>query len=818
MIVNSDPVNYSGGYSYLISGIPRNYYVRLMNPENDSANPLGTVIGQSGAFTIVAPTAITSAPVISVVFSGRRTEFFERRHHEHPVESGERRRDGNRSGERGRFVCGVWHKAKWPADQLQWLLFLSGRRHPGWILQPPVLRHPRVQRRHDRPEWHNYDQSTIIDCHADRKLHAFGVYGGRPKHFRRGHLYCCLDIVRCEQRESFPLHLFRILQSIDWREHRVPASQGSFNWYADPGNLLFPGQNFRIKVTDAASGVSAYSGYFNVTGGVSMQTSVGEKIIGGSNNSVPNVVAPPAQPAAPSISISLDSASPAAAGSALMGSTSLPVMVFDLSTPSGSEAVKVTSVKVAYATNASLPQFSNLTLWNGSTEVASVASLGSANQAAIFSLSTPLIVPSGNKIALTVRADVAVYQAMPSAVGTVGEFSVPAGNVAAIGQTSNLQAAETGSAMGSPLTITALVSQEVTPPAAQPPTVTGINPSQGTVNTMVTISGSGLTGATDVDFYNSNNQIQVDITGQNLAVSPDGSSLSFTLSGGFGGMVAAGAYQIKVVTSAGTSNGVSFSFAAPASNGPTVTLSPSSLSFSMQAGASVASPANGYLNIAVSPDQLINWTTNSSVGWITVNPPSYSPYSARAASVSINSQASTLAPGTYTGTITFSAGSGGASFASQTVNVTLTVTPAPQVSVVTLSPLKVSFSVPAGAVSASPSFLSMAVSPDQFINWTTQTSASWIAVNPPSYSPYSARAVSISINAQAATLAPGTYTGTVTFSAGSGGASFASQTVNVTLTVTPPTATSMVPSPEGQMADMLSSMAALLGQLQRSLQ
>ena len=356
------------------------------------------------------------------------------------------------------------------------------------------------------------------------------------------------------------------------------------------------------------------------------------------------------------------------------------------------------------------------------------------------------------------------------------------------------------------------------PSAAAPsPTVTSITPSQGTANTTVTISGANLSGATDVDFYNSNNQIQVDITGQNLAVSADGSSLSFTLSGGFGGMVAAGTYQVKVVTPAGTSNGVSFSFTSPASSGPTVTLSPSSLSFSMQAASTTISPANGYLNIAVSPDQLINWTTNSSVGWITVNPPSYSPYSARAASVSINSQAATLAPGTYTGTVTFSAGSGGASFASQTVYVTLTVTPAPQVSVVTFSPSKVSFSVPAGAVSASPSFLSIAVSPDQFINWTTQTSANWIAVNPPSYSPYSARAVSISINAQAATLAPGTYTGTVTFSAGSGGASFASQTVYVTLTVTAGSV-SMTPSSAGQLADILSAMNSLLSQLGKSLQ
>ena len=80
MIVNSDPVDYSGSFTYPISGIPTGtYYLRLMNPENDSVaspNPPGTVIGQSGAFTIVAPTAITSAPVISVVSSPTAGQSF----------------------------------------------------------------------------------------------------------------------------------------------------------------------------------------------------------------------------------------------------------------------------------------------------------------------------------------------------------------------------------------------------------------------------------------------------------------------------------------------------------------------------------------------------------------------------------------------------------------------------------------------------------------------------------------------------------------------------------------------------------------------
>jgi hypothetical protein len=719
------PVNYSGSFSFAIPTLPTqippgSYYLNFYNLASysgDNQAP-GTLIGKSGTFNIVAPTspAVTvSSPVAGQSFSNGSTMNIQWS----PASAGVTEIDlvngagsyvvygmkpngqpTNYNGSYSYQVAGI------PAGFYNLRFYGIQGFNGGMIGQSGIIT-INPQSTTVTPTV-SYTPSAFTA--GGQTISAGGTYtvAWTSSGVNNVNLSLCTSAGSCSPLTGASIG--------------VPASQGSFSWYADPGNLLFPGQNFRIEVTDAASGVSAYSGYFNVSGGVSTQTNT--------------------TPVVPTIT----SISPSTA--------------------------KVGDTVTIYGSNL----YGDTVVFDGTELSTSMTNYGS-----------------------------------PDTTGNSLTFTVPAS--ALIGSNTIKIEQRIVGGLSNPVTLNVVAPQA----QPQPPKVTSINPSQGTVNTMVTISGAGLNGATDVDFYNPNNQIQVDITGQNLAVSADGSSLSFTLSGGFGGMVAAGAYQVKVVTPAGTSNGVSFSFAAPASSGPTVTLSPSSLSFSMQAASTTVSPANGYLNIAVSPDQLINWTTNSSVGWITVNPPSYSPYSARAASVSINSQAATLAPGTYTGTVTFSAGSGGASFASQTVNVTLTVTPAPQVSVVTLSPLKVNLSIPAGAVSASPSFLSIAVSPDQFINWTTQTSANWIAVNPPSYSPYSARAVSISVNAQAATLAPGTYTGTVTFSAGSGGASFASETVFVTLTVTPPT-TSMVPSPEGQMADMLSSMAALLGQLQKSLQ
>jgi hypothetical protein len=67
--VDGDPVNYSGSYSLIVPwGYSGSYYVRLMNPENDQAgagNPMGTVIGQSGVFTVAA--ASTQTPTITLL-------------------------------------------------------------------------------------------------------------------------------------------------------------------------------------------------------------------------------------------------------------------------------------------------------------------------------------------------------------------------------------------------------------------------------------------------------------------------------------------------------------------------------------------------------------------------------------------------------------------------------------------------------------------------------------------------------------------------------------------------------------------------------
>jgi hypothetical protein len=118
-----------------------------------------------------------------------------------------------------------------------------------------------------------------------------------------------------------------------------------------------------------------------------------------------------------------------------------------------------------------------------------------------------------------------------------------------------------GNFTNSPITVP--VTLTVTSAAqtqSQMPTISYINPTSGTGNTPVTIYGTYLAGATAVNFYNANNQVSMGIAQQNISVSSNGSSLSFTIDNVANGMLGTGTYQVKVVTPAGTSNGESFAF------------------------------------------------------------------------------------------------------------------------------------------------------------------------------------------------------------------------------------------------------------------
>jgi len=198
---------------------------------------------------------------------------------------------------------------------------------------------------------------------------------------------------------------------------------------------------------------------------------------------------------------------------------------------------------------------------------------------------------------------------------------------------------------------------------------------------------------------------------------------------------------------------------------PTISPSPTSMSFSYQPGGSL--PAAQTLNVGGTSG--LAYTLAASGGaWLAVNPASGT--TPGTASVTVNPTG--LAAGTYNGTITVTAS--GASNSPATVGVTLTVRAAPSLNV---SPAHLSFSYTLGGTAPAAQSLSIASS-GAAISYTVATAGGgWLSVSPNS----GTTPGSVSVSADVSSLTAGTYNGTITIT--SAGASNSPQTVPVQLTV-----------------------------------
>ena len=130
-----------------------------------------------------------------------------------------------------------------------------------------------------------------------------------------------------------------------------------------------------------------------------------------------------------------------------------------------------------------------------------------------------------------------------------------------------------------------------------------------------------------------------------------------------------------------------FSAYASSATGPVLSVSPASLSFrGVQGG---ASPPTQQVTISNTGDSALLWTATPSASWLSAVPATGTAPS----TPSIAASTAGLAPGTYTGSVTIDAGT--AQGSPQTVNVTLTVTPADS------TPPTVSISSPAAGAQLS---------------------------------------------------------------------------------------------------------------------
>ena len=231
-------------------------------------------------------------------------------------------------------------------------------------------------------------------------------------------------------------------------------------------------------------------------------------------------------------------------------------------------------------------------------------------------------------------------------------------------------------------------------------------------------------------------------------------------------------------TSCGTVNFSLYATLTPTSGSPTISLSPTSLSFSATAGGGNPSAQNVTVSNSgggtlASPTT--STTYHSGSGWLTVN------CSGSSAPYTCSNQPATgsLAAGTYTATVNVS--SSGASNSPQSYTVSFTVNPASSPAI-SLSPTSLSFSATQGGgnpsaqnVTVSNSGGGTLASPTTQINYSQ--GSGWLTVNcTGSQAPYTC-----STQPTTGSLSAGTYNATVQVS--SSGASNSPQSYTVAFTV-----------------------------------
>ena len=204
---------------------------------------------------------------------------------------------------------------------------------------------------------------------------------------------------------------------------------------------------------------------------------------------------------------------------------------------------------------------------------------------------------------------------------------------------------------------------------------------------------------------------------------------------------------------------------------PAIGFSPTSLSFTAQAGGS--NPATQTISLSNTGGGALSWTATDNATWLTVSPASGTGNGTLTVTAT-----GTQTAGTQTGTITLNA----TGATSVSVNVTFTVTAVPNIS---LNPSSLSYAATQGAANPANKTVSLTTTGGT-LNWTVGRTVSsniaWLTVSPASGNSNSTLTASVNT----AGLAAGTHTGTITVSA----AGASSKTVDVTLTVSAPSTAS----------------------------
>lgn len=233
--------------------------------------------------------------------------------------------------------------------------------------------------------------------------------------------------------------------------------------------------------------------------------------------------------------------------------------------------------------------------------------------------------------------------------------------------------------------------------------------------------------------------------------------------------LAAGTYTANLTINAGAAGTsiipVTLTLTAPTP--PTLAVAPGSINFSGQAGA--ANPASQSLSVTNTGGGSLTYTVSDDAAWLSESPAG----GGAPGTVTLSADTTGLAAGTYTAIVTVNAGAAG----SKTVPVALTLTNPPP-PVLTVTPTSLSFGATQGGAAPPSQPVSVTNTGGGTLPFTVSDDATWLSASPSSGSANT----SVSVTADPAGLAPGTYTGTVTVNGGAAG----SRSVTVTLSVSAP--------------------------------
>ncbi len=216
--------------------------------------------------------------------------------------------------------------------------------------------------------------------------------------------------------------------------------------------------------------------------------------------------------------------------------------------------------------------------------------------------------------------------------------------------------------------------------------------------------------------------------------------------------------------------------------GPAVTANPGALSFSLTEGSTSALTQSVVIANTGSAAQTFTATaaTNSGGNWLSVSPGSGAVAPFTSSSVSVNVDPSSLAAGTYLGTISIAA-----SPANQQLNIAVIVTVSGGGPQLQISQSGLFYQTVAGGADPPTQSITVLNGGSGSLNFSVSTSTTsggqWLSASPSSGTLTSSKSASVVVSIQSAGLTQGTYYGEVQFSAA--GVTNSPQTASVVLNV-----------------------------------